>query len=341
MNKVRNLYIIAISFGKMSINRIPHFTKIIADSDFDGLCGAAILKKYNPSAEVIFSHAALIRSGSVDELIDSETAIVDLPFHEKCGWYLDHHRTNKPSPKQLAVFTSNGGVVDWQPTPSAARLVYEIIKPYCDLSNFLDLMPFVDELDSGGITLQQFQDDNELMRFSRTLSKTEPEYMQMIVEMMVSGSDINEILATPMVAEKVAFQYSHRLELMQIVEKNTHIIDRLAICHLEDTGFFTNGYLVTATVGDDADACCIIHGYSDGSIDSPDRPPLSASFYANSFHEHGQGRYDLSRLATAFDPNGGGHVNACGCRIQDPGLEHNLGQWLGMWQRRDIELRVD
>ena len=28
----------------------------------------------------LFSHAALIRSGSMDEHIDSETAIVDLPF---------------------------------------------------------------------------------------------------------------------------------------------------------------------------------------------------------------------------------------------------------------------
>ena len=325
----------------MSVDHIPQFDKIVADSDFDGLCGAAILKKFNPDAEVIFSHAAIIRSGSFDGLIDSKTAIVDLPFHENCGWYLDHHQTNKPSKEELSTFISRGGVIDWQPTPSAARLVYEIIKPYCDLSNFLDLMPFVDALDSGGITLQQFQEDDELMRFSRTLSKTESAYMQMIVEMMVSGSRIEHVLTKPEVAEKLEYQRIHRLELSQVVEKNTHVINRLAICHLEDTGFFTNGYLVTATVGEDADACCIIHGYSDGSVDNPDRPPLSASFYANSFLEEGQDRYDLSRLATAFDPSGGGHVNACGCRIQEPGLEHNLANWIDMWQRRDTELKVN
>ena len=64
----------------MSADHIPQFDKIVADSDFDGLCGAAILKKFNPDAEVIFSHAALIRSGSFDSLIDSKTAIVDLPW---------------------------------------------------------------------------------------------------------------------------------------------------------------------------------------------------------------------------------------------------------------------
>ena len=50
----------------MSIQGVPQFDRIVADSDFDGLCGAAILKKYNPKAEVIFSHAALIRNGNMD-----------------------------------------------------------------------------------------------------------------------------------------------------------------------------------------------------------------------------------------------------------------------------------
>ena len=83
----------------MSADHIPQFDKIVADSDFDGLCGAAILKKFNPDAEVIFSHAALIRSGSFDGLIDSKTAIVDLPFHENCGWYLDCLLYTSPSPR--------------------------------------------------------------------------------------------------------------------------------------------------------------------------------------------------------------------------------------------------
>ena len=73
--------------------------------------------------------------------------------------------------------------------------------------------------------------------------------------------------------------------------------------------------LETAHVGADADACCVIHGHVDGAVERDDRPPLSASFYANSFYE-GRRRVDLSRLATLLDETGGGHANACGCRIQ-------------------------
>ncbi len=325
----------------MSNQGIPQFDRIVADSDFDGLCGAAILKKYNPNAEVIFSHAALIRNGNMDSLIHSKTVIVDLPFHENCGWYLDHHQTNKPSQKQLFDFRKKGGVTDWQATPSAARLAYEIVKPYCDLSNFLDLMPFVDALDSGGISIETFREDGELMRFSRTLSKTNADYMLWLVDRMSTGSTIEEILQLPEVIVRLTEQKENRRVLEQAVAENTIIIDRLAVCDLSESGFFTNGYLVTATVGEQADACCIIHGHNDGEISDPNRPPLSASFYANSFIENGQNRYDLSRLATRFDESGGGHMNACGCRIQEPGLEHNLAEWLDMWKHRDTVLKVD
>ena len=80
--------------------------------------------------------------------------------------------------------------------------------------------------------------------------------------------------------------------------------------------------------------------YADGSIDTPERPALSASFYANSFLKDGQNRYDLSRLATMFDPTGGGHANACGCRIQPPGVEANLEKWIAAWKNRSTELAM-
>ena len=335
MYLIRKLYSLNSCGRFVSVLGIPNFTRIIADSDFDGLCGAAILKKYNPDAEIIFSHAALIRNGSMDDVMNKDTVIIDLPFHQNCGWYLDHHQTNKPSKEELVKFEKNGGLIDWQPTPSAARLAYERIKDHADLTNFVEIMPFVDALDSGGITLQEFLADGDLMRFSRTLFLTESDYMLDIVEMLSKGLSMAEILDSPNVKDRIENEKDKRKLLESFVANNTEIIDRLAVCHLENSGYTSNGYLVTAWAGERADACCIIHGYSDGKLDFSDRPPLSASFYANSFIEGGQGRYDLSKLATRFDPNGGGHMNACGCRIQEPGLESNLSHWLEMWANRN------
>ena len=52
-------------------------------------------------------------------------------------------------------------------------------------------------------------------------------------------------------------------------------------------------------------------------------------------------------LATSLDPDGGGHANACGCRIQaleggeradrgvvEEDIEANIEIWLEMWSKR-------
>ena len=69
--------------------------RVVADSDLDGLIAASILKRAHPNAEVRFSHAAQVRSGSMDAYIDRTTALCDLPFHPACGVHFDHHRTNR------------------------------------------------------------------------------------------------------------------------------------------------------------------------------------------------------------------------------------------------------
>ena len=320
--------------------QLPTFDRIVADSDLDGLCAAAVLKSYNPKAEVIFSHAALVRSGKIDEIITSTTAMVDLPFHPNCGWYLDHHQTNKPNLEEEINFTKKGGVCNWEATPSAARLAYNLLSPVIDLSHLEEIMPIVDALDSGQITLEEFLEDGPVLQLSRTISLKNIDYTQHLLELFSRGESIKDILSDEFVRKEVSRVRDERKKIQDYVSKNTRIINRLAICRLENSGFHSNGYLVTAWAGDRADACCIIHGFEDGDVDDANRPALSASFYANSFLPGGQNRYDLSKLATALDDTGGGHVNACGCRIQPPGIEANLELWLEMWNNRNQVLAI-
>ena len=319
---------------------LPNFKRIVADSDLDGLCAAAVLKSVNPNAEVIFAHAALVRLGAMDSQIDENTAIVDLPFHENCGLYLDHHLTNRPTKKQEEEFVARGGVCHWRATPSAARLAYDLVSPYLDLSHLDEIMPIVDDIDSGGISKEDFLADGKILQLSRSLSLKHPEHLQNVLHLLSTGVQLKDILLDKNISKHVDKAKSDRILAQRIVEENTTIVDRLAICRMEEKGVRSNGYLVTAWAGEDADACCIIHGYVDGTIDNPDRPALSASFYANSFIENGQDRYDLSRLATSLDPTGGGHANACGCRVSLAGIESDMQHWIDIWTKRDSLLRL-
>ena len=319
---------------------VPFYTHIVADSDMDGLFGAAVLRAFRPEATVTFSHAAALRGGLVDASIDRDTVLVDLPFHPACGWYVDHHLTNRPDRAQAASFEAVGGTQHWEATPSAARLAYDLLADITDMGHLAPMMPVVDALDSGGITKEAFLADGPLMQLSRTCTSRDPAYMLHLVDLLANGASLEDLLADAIVEQRCREAAEGRAVAQRHVEANTTVHDRLAVCRMDETGLRSNGYLVTAWVGDAADACCIVHGYADGDLADPDRPPLSASFYANSFLEHGQGKYDLSRMATALDATGGGHANACGCRIQPPGLEANMAHWLDMWTNRDVVLKL-
>ena len=332
--------LLAMGIVPLRREEVPHYTRILADSDMDGLFGAAVLKAFRPDAAVMFSHAAALRGGLNDGDIDRNTVLVDLPFHPACGWYVDHHLTNRPDEQEAFSFAADGGTQHWEATPSAARLAYELLVDITDMEHLTPMMPVVDALDSGGISKEAFLEDGPLLQLSRTCTSRDPAYMEHLVELLAGGADFEALMADPTVKERCQQAKEERTAVQHHVEANTTVVNRLAVCRMDESGFRSNGYLVTAWAGDRADACCIVHGFADGDLNAPDRPPLSASFYANSFLPNGQGRYDLSRMATALDPTGGGHANACGCRIQPPGLEANMAHWLDMWAKRDTVLRI-
>ena len=319
--------------------------RVVADSDLDGLMAAAVLKASNPQIEVHFAHPALLRGGSLDHLIDRSTAICDLPFHPDCGLYLDHHLTNRPSPEEQEIFEKDGGVCHWRDTPSAARAAYDLMKNQLDLSHLEEIMPIVDALDSGGITLEEFTEDGPVIRLSRSLSLSDPDHMQVVLEQFATGVSLEEILASH--ATRLDLLGAEREKQSKLVKEKTVIVDGLAICDLSETGVRSNGYLITALAGDEAYACCVIHGFMDGSIEDANHPALGASFYANSFRGQ-ENPYDLSKLATLLDETGGGHANACGCRIQPSDgskrklisgdKEYNLEQWLNLWKNRENQM---
>ena len=325
---------------------LDNITRVVADSDLDGLMAAAVLKAAKPSIEVHFAHPALIRAGSIDHLIDRNTAICDLPFHENCGLYLDHHQTNRPTKQQQILFEQSGGICHWRDTPSAARAAFDLMKDELDLSHLEEIMPLVDDLDSGGISLSEFMEDGPVIRLSRSLSLKDKNHMQVVLNQFAEGESLESIISSHQ--ERLSKLATEREAQTELVRKNTTIVDKLAICDLSETGSRSNGYLVTALAGSDAIACCVIHGFIDGTIDNPNRQALGASFYANSFLDE-ENPYDLSKLATLLDATGGGHANACGCRVQpadksremlvDTDKDYNLQKWLELWSKRDTLMR--
>lgn len=314
--------------------------RIVTDSDLDGVVTASILRRWWPDSEVIFGHPGELRAGLMDHLMDRETAVCDLPRHPDCGLSIDHHQSNKP-------LGDEGGVVSvWRATPSAARIAHDLLKDRIDLSDLDDLLDWVDKLDGGGVTREEYLSDAPAVWLGRVIDVSEGTAM-VVLEGLQRGVGVDEILKIPLISSKLEERKRERETLTEIIADRTVIMDRIAIARLDGLGMRSNGYHVTAFAGDSCDACIVIHGDIGASFGDDVGYPVSASFYTNSFLHREGGIYDLTGLATHFDPDGGGHANACGCRIkplengkvidravtEDDVLE-NISQWLKLWAER-------
>jgi len=312
--------------------------RIITDTDLDGVVTGAILKRYWKDAEVIFTQPGQLRSGILDDKIDISTAICDLPYHPKCGLNIDHHQSNKPN-EELEI----KGVVAWEDSPSAARIAYNIISNELDLTDLDELLIWVDKLDSGKISKDEYLSENNVLWLGRIIGD-DPKIASYILDKLKDKISIDTIFTDCFVVPYLSKKKEEQLKIRKIITDRMKIINRLAIVNFEGSGIRSNGYSVTAMAGNDCDACIIIHGDLGASFDDYPKYPVSASFYTNSFLHKGKGIYDLTKLAMRFDSEGGGHANACGCRIKiidenesderkiiSDDIEQNLEEWVRMW----------
>ena len=314
--------------------------RIVTDSDLDGVVTGAILRRWGTDADVIFGHPGELRAGIFDEVIDRSTAVCDLPMHRNCGLSIDHHQSNKPEGDV------GGSMIIWRESPSAARIAYDVFSEQVDLSDLEDLLEWVDKLDSGAISHEEYLSDSPVLWLSRVIDAGEGVAMK-VLERLQEGQSVEQILADSEISEIVIEKKREMGVLIAAIRDRMLIEDRMAVVRLDGTGVRSNGYQVTAMAGDRCDACMVIHGELGAEFGDGESYPVSASFYTNSFLHRSGGIYDLTALATRFDQDGGGHANACGCRIKpiedleladrdvsNDDISRNIAAWLQMWSER-------
>lgn len=313
-------------------------TRILTDSDLDGVLSGAILLRRWPEAEVVFGHPGALKNGLYDDFIDDKTAICDLPYHPKCGLSIDHHLSNKPE--------SEDGVRVWEAAPSAARVAANLLGHIIDLEDLSEALEWTDRLDGGRVTREQYLSEEPMVWIGRSVGVGD-EVARAAMRLFSTGLTPYEISETSIVKTAIA-QRKRESEILKLeIEERLEIVDRLAIVRMHGLGMRSNGYAVTAYVGDACDACLITHGDLGVSFGEEDGYPVSTSFYTNSFLHKEGGIFDLTTLATRFDPDGGGHKDACGCRIKplegssvvdrdvtEEDIESNIEKWVILWSKR-------
>ena len=157
---------------------------IITDNDLDGVVTGAILRRWWPNAKITFGHPGNLRAGMMDHLINKKTAICDLPRHPNCGLSIDHHQSNEPKEEEI------GPIVLWEQTPSAARIAYNILKERIDLADLTEMMIWVDKLDGGSISIEEFMGNNPVLWLGRIIGDSEEITMKILMNIQTHRDSV-------------------------------------------------------------------------------------------------------------------------------------------------------
>jgi nanoRNase/pAp phosphatase (c-di-AMP/oligoRNAs hydrolase) len=268
-------------------------SKILVDSDMDGVMCAAIISTIYRNCQLKFSNPTAVQEGRVTKFVDEETIIMDLPYIENCGLYFDHHPSNK-------VNKSFNGI--WENTPSAARLVYEFYKDKFDLKNFEDMLPDVDKFDSGKFKYDDVANPSNMMKLAWVLKFKEVKFFKYLVK-LISHSTLEEIFKDEWVMRKVNALSSvidaYRKDIPQ------HLIKRGKVAFM-DLREYENSEVHVSIAETELMDCEVVSLIKSGEYDT------KFSLYQNNLIELPY-QYDLLAIAKKINPQfSGGHKMGCG-----------------------------
>ncbi len=227
--------------------------RLVTRSDFDGLVCAALLKELGLLHEILFVHPKDVQDGKVALTADDITT--NLPYRPEVALSFDHH-----SSEELRVREDAGNRVMAADADSAARVVYDYLGGTATFPRVsLEMMDAVDRADAaqlsmddilnpqGWILLSFLMDPRTGLGRFRNFRISNYQLMMQLIDSCLYLS-IEEILASPDVAERVALYRKHsEMAVGQILRCST-VHDRVIVLDLRDEEVIhpTNRFLVYA-----------------------------------------------------------------------------------------------
>ena len=118
--------------------------RIVTRPDFDGIvCAVLLMDALGLKEPVRWVEPNALQRGKVE--ICKGDIIANLPYHDKCSLWFDHHYTNR-------VYRSVRGV--FKIAPSAAGLIYEYYKDRLK-RDYSELVTATDKIDSRAAVYEQ------------------------------------------------------------------------------------------------------------------------------------------------------------------------------------------
>jgi hypothetical protein len=210
--------------------------RLVTRGDLDGLTSAVIITMKEPIEDILLVHPQDITDKRIT--ITSNDVLANLPYHPEAGMWFDHHLLTDSNERPPETFRGRYAVA-----PSAARLVYDYYLERdpedAQLKRLATLVHETDRLDSAQLTPSDVEDPRNYILLGYTIDSRSglgafSDYFKRLVEALKTMT-IEEVLAIPDVADRVARLRRDQEDFKQLLQRNSFTLTNVVVTDLRET----------------------------------------------------------------------------------------------------------
>jgi len=196
--------------------------RIVTRPDFDGVvCAVLLYEALDVNEPVLWAEPNDLQKGLVE--IHDQDVIANLPFHENCRLWFDHHYTNRTNMPFEGAFKI---------APSAAGIVFEYYKDRFQL-DYRELVSVTDKIDSADLTLDEVlhPENYDYVLLSMTIlngDAPDTSYWDRLVDLL-RKNEIQNVLADPEVKQRCRAVVDQNKKYHEYLKAHTHLEGHVAV----------------------------------------------------------------------------------------------------------------
>ncbi len=199
--------------------------RIVTRQDFDGVVCATLLRNAkNINGPIHWVEPWVIQQGGED--IREGDILANLPFHENCSLWFDHHYSNR-------IDRPFKG--DFRIVPSAARIVYDYYKSQLT-RDYAELVDEADRIDAARLSADEVLHPEKYpyVLVSMTIKmrdSSDEAYCNLLVDLL-RKYDIDQVIKDAAVDERRDTVIKLNRKYSKVLKENTRVIDKVALTDL-------------------------------------------------------------------------------------------------------------
>ncbi|MEE4114292.1 MAG: exopolyphosphatase, partial [Desulfobacteraceae bacterium] len=208
--------------------------RVVTRPDFDGVvCAVLLMDALNIGPPVQWAQPSDMQHRRVD--IQAGDVIANLPFHENCSLWFDHHYSNQPKTPVDGVFKI---------APSAAGIVYEYYRKRLD-RDYTELVRQTDRIDSADLTLDEIlhPENYPYVLLSMTITNHEPseeDYWNHLVKLLRTRSAAR-VMEDPEVRRRCRRVVETNIVYEKALKEHTTLVDQVSVTDFRELEPAPNG----------------------------------------------------------------------------------------------------